>query len=251
MSGHSKWHNIKLRKSKVDSIKGKVFTKLAREIILAARLGGDDPDANFRLKLAVQKAKEANMPKENIERAIAKAAGSGDGASKIEEITYEGYGPGGIAIMLEVATDNRNRSVPELRNILGKNGGSLGESGCVGWMFDRKGILTFDPNVVNEDTLLACILDAGAEDLRREEDLLEVITSPAEFQKVKEAVDMAGCKPLSAEIAMIPKRSVKVSDKDAPHVLKLMEALENHDDVQKVYSNFDIDTKILEELANA
>lgn len=251
MSGHSKWHNIKLKKTKVDSMKGKVFTKLAREIIIAARQGGADPDGNFRLKLAVQKAKEANMPKENIERAISKAAGSGEDGNAIEEMTYEGYGPGGVALMLEIATDNKNRTVPELRNVLGKNGGSLGEPGCVAWMFDRKGILTFDAKAVKEDDLLACVLDAGAEDLRSEEDLLEVITDPSEFQRVKEATDKAGYPAVSAEIAMIPKTVINVSDRDAPSVLKLMEMLENHDDVQKIHSNFDIDSKILEELAKS
>lgn len=251
MSGHSKWHNIKLKKTKVDAIKGKIFTKLAREIIIAARQGGTDPDGNFRLKLAVQKAKEANMPKENIERAIAKASGSGEDVNAIEEMTYEGYGPGGVALMLEIATDNKNRTVPELRNILGKHGGSLGEPGCVSWMFDRKGVLTFDAKSVDEDKLLACVLDAGADDLRNEEDILEVITDPSEFQHVKEAIDKAGYHVLSAEIAMLPKTVINVSDKDAPSVLKLMEMLESHDDIQKVHSNFDIDSRILEEIARS
>lgn len=251
MSGHSKWHNIKLKKTKVDAIKGKIFTKLAREIIIAARQGGTDPDGNFRLKLAVQKAKEANMPKENIERAIAKASGSGEDVNAIEEMTYEGYGPGGVALMLEIATDNKNRTVPELRNILGKHGGSLGEPGCVSWMFDRKGVLTFDAKSVDEDKLLACVLDAGADDLRNEEDILEVITDPSEFQHVKEAVDKAGYHVLSAEMAMLPKTVINVRDKDASSVLKLMEMLESHDDIQKVHSNFDIDSKILEEIARS
>lgn len=251
MSGHSKWHNIKLKKTKVDAIKGKIFTKLAREIIIAARQGGTDPDGNFRLKLAVQKAKEANMPKDNIERAIAKASGSGEDVNAIEEMTYEGYGPGGVALMLEIATDNKNRTVPELRNILGKHGGSLGEPGCVSWMFDRKGVLTFDAKSVDEDKLLACVLDAGADDLRNEEDILEVITDPSEFQHVKEAVDKAGYHVLSAEIAMLPKTVINVSDKDASSVLKLMEMLESHDDIQKVHSNFDIDSRILEEIARS
>lgn len=251
VSGHSKWHNIKLRKSKMDAIKGKLFTKVAREIIIAVRQGGADPEGNFRLKLAILNAKEVNMPKDNIERAIAKGLGSESEAQQLEEIVYEGYGPGGVAIMIEITTDNRNRTVPELRNIFSKHGGSLGESGCVGWMFDKKGFIAFDSRSVKEEELLAVVLEAGAEDMRQEEDMLEVVTSPLDFQKVKEAIDQAGFKPATAEIVMIPKVTVKVSNKDAPQLLKLMETLENHDDIQKVYANFDIDSKVMEELSKA
>lgn len=250
MSGHSKWHNIRERKSKADSVKGKAFTKVAREIIMAARAGGPNPDANFRLRLALLKAKEVNMPKDNIERAIAKGSGTGtdDG---YEEMMYEGYGPGGVAVLMAIATDNRNRTASEIRNFFSRYGGNLGESGCVAWMFEKKGLLTFDDSGVNEDDLLSAALDAGADDLKHEGNVIEIYTSPQTFEDVKKAVEAKGFKPSGTEITMIPQNTVAVTRESAGQLMKLLNVLEEHDDVQKVYANFDMDESLLEELVSS
>lgn len=248
MSGHSKWHNIKLRKSKVDAVKGQAFTRVAREIIMAARQGGGNPETNFRLKMAVAKAKEVNMPGENIRRAIQRGSGELDGAS-YDEVVYEGYGPGGVAILVEAATDNRNRTVADLRNLFAKNGGNLGESGCVGWMFEKKGLIQIVADNVDEDAVLSCVLEAGALDMRRSEDTLEVTTSPEELETVKEALEKENFPYTSAEVSMMPQNVVSVSQEDASRLLKLLEVVEDHDDVQKVWANFDIPDEVLERIS--
>lgn len=247
MSGHSKWRNIKERKSKVDAQKGKVFTKIAREIMMAARQGGPNPDANFRLRLVLLKAREVNMPKDNIERAIQKGSGQGGGV-QYEEMLYEGYGPGGAAILLEAATDNRNRTVPELRSIFSKHGGNLGESGCVAWMFEKKGLLVFDAGQVKEDDLLTAALDAGADDLRPEGETFEVYTSFQNFESVKKALEAKKFNPIRSEITMLPQTTVMISAGAAHQLLNLLNALEEHDDVQKVYANFEMEESLLDDL---
>lgn len=249
MSGHSKWHNIKIRKTRVDAEKGKVFTKVAREIMMAVRQGGAKLESNFRLRLAIQRAKEVNMPKDSIERAIQKGSGHLIDDEGYEEVIYEGYGPQGVAILIEATTNNRNRTVADLRSIFSRNGGSLGESGCVAWMFQKKGLITFDSKVVSEDEILACVLEEGVEDLRKEDDIIEIVTDPADLERVKEAIETAEYKYISAEVTMLPQNTIKVEKEEAGKVLRLMELLEDHDDVQKVYSNFDIEAKILEELS--
>lgn len=250
MSGHSRWHNIRERKSKVDAQKGKAFTKVAREIIMAAREGGPNPDANFRLRLALLKAREVNMPKDNIDRAIAKGSGQG-GEEHFEEMMYEGYGPGGVAILLEITTDNRNRTAPDIRNIFSKYGGNLGESGCVAWMFEKKGLLSFQADQVNEEELLSVALESGAEDIRRDGKNIELYTSPQNFETVKKGVEAKHFKPVTAEVGMVPQTTLPVTPQSARQLLKLLGALEEHDDVQKVYSNFDLDEKLLEELVSS
>jgi len=248
MSGHSKWHNIRLRKGRQDAERGKIFTKIAREIIVAAREGGGNPEANTRLRLAIQKAREASMPQENIKRAIQRGTGEIEGA-QYEEVMYEGYGPGGVAIMVSTLTDNRNRTVAELRTIFSKNGGSLGESGCVAWMFEPKGIITIQKDSVDEDTLMLAALDAGAEDIRSEGDTYEVITAPDDFAAVRDAITAAGIKYTTAELTRLPKSTITVDGKEARQVLRLVDQLEDNDDVQQVYSNFDIPEAVLEEVA--
>jgi YebC/PmpR family DNA-binding regulatory protein len=250
MSGHSKWHNIRERKSKVDAVKGKVFTKVAREIIMAVRQGGPNPESNFRLRMALLKAKEVNMPKDNIERAIQKGSGQG-GEDRYEEIVYEGYGPGGVAILMEIATDNRNRTAAELRSLFSRYGGNLGESGCVSWMFEKKGLLTFNASDVDEDALLSAALEAGADDLRNDGKVLELYTSPQSFEDVKKSLEAKGFKPVSAEITMLPQTTVNVNRQSASQLVKLLNALEDHDDVQKVYSNFEMEESLLEELVTS
>jgi YebC/PmpR family DNA-binding regulatory protein len=248
MSGHSKWHNIRLRKGKQDAERGKVFTKLAREIIVAAREGGGNPDVNNRLKLAVQKAKENSMPADNIKRAIQRGSGDVDGAN-FEEIIWEGYGPGGVAVMVNCLTDNRNRIVAELRAAFTKNGGSLGESGCVAWMFDPKGIVTIQKDTIDEDTLMMAALDAGADDISTEGDTYEVLSSIEDLPNVRQALTDAGIEFISAETTMLPKNTVKLERKEATQVLRMMDQIEDLDDVQQVYSNFDIDEDVLEAIA--
>ncbi len=248
MSGHSKWHNIKLRKGKQDAERGKVFTKLAREIIVAAREGGGNPDANNRLKLSIQKAKENSMPADNIKRAIQRGSGDVDGAN-FEEIIWEGYGPGGVAVMVNCLTDNRNRTVAELRAAFTKNGGSLGESGCVAWMFDPKGIVTIEKDKIDEDTLMLAALDAGADDISTEGDTYEVLSSIEDLPNVRQALIDAGIEFISAETTMVPKNMVKLEGKEATQVLRMMDQIEDLDDVQQAYSNFDIDEDVLEALA--
>lgn len=241
MSGHSKWANIKRKKARVDAQRGKVFTRLAREIIVAARMGGGDPEANPRLKAAIQRAKEANIPNENIQRAIQRGAGETGGAG-YEEVYYEGYGPGGVAIMLKILTDNRNRTASEIRYLFSRNGGSLGEAGCVSWMFARKGLLIVDKEEFSdEDALLLAALEAGAEDVKVEKDSFEVITSPEDFEKVKSALAAQGIPVAEAEIAMIPAGTVKMAAPEAEPVMRLIDALEDHDDVQEVYANFEVE----------
>lgn len=247
MSGHSKWANIKHKKGKMDAIRGKVTTKISREITVAVRMGGSDPAGNMRLKLALQKAKENNIPKDNVQRAIQKGLGAQDGGN-YEEIMYEGYGPGGVAVMLEILTDNRNRTAADIRHLFSKNGGNLGESGCVGWMFDKKGLFLIEKtSKLDEEDLMLLVLDAGAEDFRSEDDQFEVITAPEDWESVREALEKADIPVESAQITMVPQTTVKLAGDEAVKMLKLMEALEDHDDVQEVYANFDIPEEMMEE----
>jgi YebC/PmpR family DNA-binding regulatory protein len=239
MSGHSKWHSIKHKKGALDAKRGKLFTKFIKEITVSARTGGGDPDANARLRKAILDAKAGNMPNDTIDRAIRRGTGEEEGVN-YEEITYEGYGPGGVALLIQSMTDNRNRTVAEIRHIFSKNGGNLGESGSVGWMFEKKGYIVVDKKTKSEDELFELAIDAGADDLRDDEDNFEIITSPDAFEAVLKAVKTAGIEPQVAEVEMVPQNYVKLEGGDARQMLKLMEALEDHDDVQKVSANFDI-----------
>jgi YebC/PmpR family DNA-binding regulatory protein len=248
MSGHSKWSSIKHKKAAVDAKRGKMFTKLIKEITVAAREGGGDPDSNPRLRTAVANAKAQNMPNETIERGILRGTGQLPGTS-YEEIIYEGYGPKGVAIIVEVVTDNRNRSTSDLRNILSKNGGNLGERGCVSWMFDKKGLIVIDKDKADEDDLIMVTLDAGAEDIKSEDDSYEIITEPQHFESVRNAVQEAGIETTLEEISMIPQTTVKLDGKEALQLLKIIGSLEDHDDVQNVYSNFDIPDDLIEQAA--
>jgi YebC/PmpR family DNA-binding regulatory protein len=247
MSGHSKWSTIKRKKGATDAKRGKVFTKLIKEITVAARFGGGDPDANPRLRTAIAAAKTENMPKDNIDRAIKKGTGELEGRA-YEEVHYEGYGPGGAAVLVESLTDNKNRTVADIRHLFSKSGGSLGEAGCVFWMFDKKGFFVLEKTAVSEDTLMEVALDAGAEDIREEDDTFEVITSPEDFEEVKKALEAKGLECVLAEITMLPSSTVKLEGKEAEQMLRLVDGLEDSDDVQKVYSNFDISEKTLEEI---
>lgn len=249
MSGHSKWHNIRLRKGKQDAERGKVFTKLAREIIVAAKDGGGNPDANMRLRMAIQKAKESSMPADNIKRAIQRGTGEIEGVI-FDEVTYEGYGAGGVAVIVACLTDNRNRTVADVRSYFGKCGGNLGESGCVGWMFDTRGVVSVAKDGMDEDTVMMASIDAGAEDVRTEEESIDVITKQEDLQNVRQALTDAGIAVISAEVTMLPKNTVTVNEKEAGQVLRLVEMLEDHDDVQNVYANFDIPDDIMEKLAS-
>jgi YebC/PmpR family DNA-binding regulatory protein len=240
MSGHSKWHTIKHKKGALDAKRGKLFTKLIKEITVAARTGGGDVEANARLRKAVSDAKAGNMPNDTIDRAIKRGTGELEGVS-YDEITYEGYGPGGVAVMVESMTDNRNRTVAEIRHMFSKNGGNMGESGSVGWMFDKKGYIVIDKSARTEDELFEIVTEAGADDLRDDGDNFEVITSPENFDVVLAAVKAAGVEPELAEVEWMPQTYVKLEGQEARQMLKLMEALEDHDDVQKVSANFDID----------
>jgi len=239
MSGHSKWHSIKHKKGALDAKRGKLFTKLIKELTIAARSGGGDPNGNARLRKAISDAKAGNMPNDTIERAIRRGTGEEEGVN-YEEITYEGYGPGGVALLIESVTDNRNRTVAEIRHIFSKNGGNLAPAGSVNWMFDKKGYIVVDKAAKAEDELFDVAIEAGADDLRDDEDNFEIITSPENFEKVVSAVKAAGVEPQVAEVSMVPQNYVKLEDQDARQMLKLMEALEDHDDVQKVSANFDI-----------
>lgn len=239
MSGHSKWSSIKHKKAARDARRGKLFTKLIKEITIAARLGGGDPDANPRLRTAVAAARAQSMPNDNIERAIKKGTGELGGA-RLEEVSYEGYGPGGVAIILSVLTDNRNRTVADLRHLFSKHGGNLGESGCVAWMFKKRGLITADKAAVDEDRLLEIALEAGADDVVTDGDLLEVLTASDHFAAVKEALERAGIALTGGEVTMVPESTVRVSGHRAEQVLKLVEELEEHDEVQTVAANFDI-----------
>ena len=240
MAGHSKWANIKHRKARVDAKKSKIFTKLSKDIILAAKLGGGDSAANSRLKIAVEKARAANIPNENIKRAIMK--GIGELASVgAEELIYEGYGPGGVAVMLDIVTDNRNRTAGEIRHLFSKHGGNLGESGCVSWMFDRKGFLSLlkEDIKMNEDELLAVALEVGAENMEIEDGSCEIYTQPENLDIAFKGLESKGIRVSEAEIVMIPKTTVKLSGEEAEKMMKLLDALEEHDDVNEVYSNFE------------
>jgi len=250
MSGHSKWHNIKIRKGKQDSIRGKLFTKLAREIIVAAKEGGGAMDTNLRLRMAVQKAREASMPQDNIKRAIQRGTGELEGAN-YEELFYEGYGPSGVAVMVACLTDNRNRTVAELRSIFTKTGGNLGENGSVAWMFDAKGLVQIPTAGTTEDDVMMAVMDAGAEDIRVEEDIIEVISPQDKLGAVRDAALEAGLNVTSAELTRIPQNTIRVEDpNEARKILRLMDALEDNDDVQQAYANFDIPDEIIEEVAS-
>jgi YebC/PmpR family DNA-binding regulatory protein len=239
MSGHSKWHSIKHKKGAIDAKRGRMFTKVIKEITIAARIGGGDPEGNPRLRKAVSDAKDLNMPADNIKRAIMKGTGELEGG-QLDEITYEGYGPSGVAMLVQVVTDNRNRTVSEIRHVFSKNGGNMGESGSVSWMFKKKGYIGIEKSKADEDTLMALAIDAGADDFSADESSYEIYTSPESFEAVLKAVKAKGIEPMAAEVSMIPENYVKVEGKNAHQVVKLMEALDEHDDVQHVYANFDI-----------
>ncbi|MBX3299575.1 MAG: YebC/PmpR family DNA-binding transcriptional regulator [Acidobacteria bacterium] len=246
MSGHSKWHTIKHKKGALDAKRGKIFTKLIKEITVAARTGGSgDIDSNARLRKAVSDAKAQNMPNDTIDRAIKRGTGELDGAS-YDEVTYEGYGPNGVAVMVDAMTDNRNRTVAEIRHIFSKNGGNMGESGSVAWMFDKKGYLVVDRSARSEEELFEIAIEAGADDLQDEGDVFEIYTAPESFEAVHEALKAAGIEPQAAEVTMIPQNYIKLEGPDAKTMLKLYDALEDNDDVQKVYANFDIDESEME-----
>lgn len=244
MSGHSKWATIKRKKAKIDSQRAVVFQKFSREIIVAARLGGGDLSANFRLRTAVEKAKSVGLPNDNIKRAIEKGAGA-SGADSYEEIIYEGYAAGGVAVVLEVMTDNRNRSAGDIRSFFTKFGGNLGETGCVGWMFKQVGLITFDKST-DFDKLFDAAITFDAEDITEDEDSYRVITSPADFQKVVEGLEAQGFKPQSQDLTRLPENNIEITDEAvAAQILKLMDKLEEHDDVQNVYANFDISDELM------
>ena len=248
MSGHSKWAQIKRSKGAADAKRGQVFTKLGRELAVAVREGGPNPDMNPRLRLAVDRAKAANMPIDTIDRAIKRAAGGGDGAA-LEQISYEGYGPGGAALLVEVLTDNRNRAVAEVRNVFSRGGGSLGEAGCVAWLFDQQGVLTVETAGRDAEEVELWAIDAGAEDVRTDGDIVEVYTTPTELESVRAALVESGATVAAAELAMIPKTSIELGDKEAGATLRLMERLEDLDDVQKVSTNLEISEAALAEYA--
>ena len=244
MSGHSKWHNIRLRKGRQDAQRSKIFGKLSREIIVAARQGGGNPDLNVRLRSAIQAARDASMPVDTIDKAIKRGTGELEGVT-YEEVTYEGYGPAGVAVLLQVLTDNSNRAVAELRNIMRKGGGSLGEAGCVAWMFEPKGTIIIEKSGVDEDALMELALDAGADDMRDEDGTVEITCEPSVLQDLRAQIEESGVEPLSAEVTMVPQTVTQVEGDDAEAVLKLMEELEEHDDVQRVHANFDVPDEIL------
>jgi YebC/PmpR family DNA-binding regulatory protein len=248
MSGHSKWSQIKRKKGATDAKRGQVFTKLIKEITIAARLGGGDPEGNPRLRTAIAAAKADNMPKDNIDRAIKKGTGELEGVS-YDEFLYEGYGPGGAAVLIEVMTDNKNRTTAEIRHIFAKSSGNLGEAGCVAWMFEKKGYLVVEKSAVDEEQLMEVALDAGADDIQEGDKEFEVVTDPGAFDAVKEALDKAGIQYVLAEVTMHPQSVVQLEGKNAEHMLRLMEQLEDHDDIQKVYANFDIPEGVMEQLS--
>lgn len=246
MSGHSKWAQIKHKKASTDAKRGKLFTKIVKEISIAARLGGGDPTGNPRLRTAIDKAKEVNMPGENIKRAIMKGTGELPGVS-YEETFYEGYGPGGVAILLEVLTDNKNRTTPEIRHLMTKNNGSLGEVGCVSWMFEKKGYVLVEKAKTDEYTLMSLALDAGAEDMKNDprEDNFEIITSPENLGKVKVAIEEKVIPVALAEVTMLPKNYATIDERQAEQMIRLIDALEDHEDVQNVYTNFDVPDEVI------
>ncbi|MFO7761911.1 MAG: YebC/PmpR family DNA-binding transcriptional regulator [Thermodesulfobacteriota bacterium] len=250
MSGHSKWSNIKRKKGAEDAKKGKIFGKLNKEITVAARMGGVDPEGNSRLRAAIADAKAANMPKENIERAIKKGSGTQD-VEVYEEIVYEGYGPGGVAVLVDCLTDNKNRTVGEVRYLFSKYGGNLGESGCVAWMFDKKGSIYVDRGAAHEEKLMEVALEAGAEDIVEEDSGFQVITDPEDLSDVRETLESEEISFLEASVSMIPRNYVAITDeKKAVQIIKLLDVLEDCDDVQKVHSNFDIPDEVMEKISS-
>ena len=247
MSGHSKWSSIKHKKGAADAKRGKIFTKLIKEITVAARMGGGDPEGNPRLRTAIAAAKSENMPKENIERGIKKGTGELEGVS-YEEASYEGYGPGGVAVLVDCLTDNKNRTVADIKHLFERHGGNLGEPGCVAWIFEQKGLMVFEKDKVDEEELFDSALEAGAEDVREEETEFEVITAPSDFESVKQAIDDAGFSYSLAEVTKIPQNTVKVEGKKAQQTMNLMQSIEDHDDVSHVYANCDIPDDVMEAL---
>ncbi|WP_028573761.1 YebC/PmpR family DNA-binding transcriptional regulator [Desulfonatronovibrio hydrogenovorans] len=247
MAGHSKWHNIQHRKGRQDAKRGKIFTKVTKEIFLAARTGGGDPNVNNRLRSAIDAAKAVNLPKDKIETAIRKGTGE-LAAENIDEVFYEGYGPGGAAMLIEAATDNKNRTVAEIRHLLSKGGGSMGESGCVAWMFDNKGVLSFEKDKYGEEDILEAGLEAGVEDIVDDGDVWQVRCAPEDFTGVKKAYEDAGISFVEAEMTMVPKNTVDVDAETGRKLLKLYENLDDHDDVQNVYSNFELPEELIKEL---
>ncbi len=251
MSGHSKWSSIKHKKGAADAKRGQLFSKLARAIIVAAREGGPDPDGNLALQNAIEKAREASMPKDNIERAIARGSGAGADTEAYEHVTYEGYGPAGVAVLVEALTDNRNRTASDVRHIFSKSDGNLGTSGAVAWLFERKGVILVEADTVDEDELTLTAADAGAEDVVLDGSTFQVTTAPEDLAAVRSALDAAGIPHESAELTMVPKTAVRVEDEAAAKkLLRLMDALEDNDDVQGVYANFDIPEQVLEAVAS-
>ena len=245
MSGHSKWHTIKHKKGAADAKRGKLFTRLIKELTVAARVGGGDPDTNPRLRTVIADAKAANMPAENIKRAIRRGTGEEEGVH-YEEVTYEGYGPGGAAVLVETLTDNKNRTVGEIRHTFTKFGGNLGEANSVGWMFEKRGVITVDKQKTSEEALMAAVLDAGADDMKDDGSAWEIVSPTDKHSAVVEAVKALGIEPETAEIAMVPQNYIKLEGRPAQQMLKLMEALEDHDDTQHVWSNFDVEEKEIE-----
>jgi len=249
MSGHSKWSTIKHKKAAVDARRGKLFTKAIRELTSAARAGGGSPEANPRLRTAIAAARSANMPTDTIQRAIKKGTGELPG-EVYEEVTYEGYGAGGVAILVDVLTDNRNRTVAEIRHLFAKHGGNMGEAGCVAWIFGRTGLITVDMNQIDEDTLLEIVLEAGGDDVRVEGDVYEIRTTPETFEEVRTALEQRGLTMGLAELTLLPQSTIQVDGKQAEQVIRLMEVLDDHDDVRKAYANFDIPDAVLAELTS-
>jgi len=247
MSGHSKWSSIKHKKGAADARRGKIFTKLIKEITVAARMGGGDPDGNPRLRTAIAAAKAENMPKENIERGIKKGTGELEGVT-YEEANYEGYGPGSVAVLIDCLTDNRNRTVADIKHLFERHGGNLGAPGCVSYLFEKKGVISFEKDKVDEEALFNLALEAGAEDVNEEETEFEVVTTPSNFEAVRKAIDGAGLSYTYAEVTNVPKTTVKVEGKKAQQMLSLMQGLEDHDDVSHVYANFDISDEEMEAL---
>src|SRR5262249_33025989 len=248
MSGHSKWHSIKHKKGALDAKRGKLFTKLIKELTIAARTGGGDPNQAPRLRKDVNDAKAANMPNDTIDRAIKRGTGELEGAS-YEEVTYEGYGPGGVAVMVNATTDNRNRTVSELRHLFSKNSGNLGESGSVAWMFNKKGQIIVDSALKSEDEMMEIALEAGAEDMQNDGESYQILTAPEDFLAVLDAIKSKGVEPISSEIAMIPQNTIKLDGNHAAQMLKLYDALDDHEDVQSVYANFEIDDAVMQQQA--
>ncbi|MCM8765007.1 MAG: YebC/PmpR family DNA-binding transcriptional regulator [Candidatus Omnitrophica bacterium] len=248
MSGHNKWASIKHKKMATDARRGKMFTKFIREIMMAAKLGGGNPDSNPQLRMAIERARSINMPNDNIQRAIKKGTGE-EGGIALESVGYEGYGPGGVAILVETLTDNKRRTAAEIRSIFSRHNGNLGESGCVSWMFERKGVVTLKNQGIDEEKLLSFVLDAGAEDLKLDNDLFEIVCTPDKLEAVKKILENNKIPIESASVNLIPKNTVRIEGKDAEQLLKLLDELEEHEDVQNVHSNFDIPDELIEAIS--